>query len=75
APTTVAAFVGTDTFLTSLTRVLRADGLTVRIRPHAPLLPEPGLDRRTLAAAAERSVFAPAPLSRTEYGSAHETPR
>ncbi|MQA96874.1 MAG: 1-acyl-sn-glycerol-3-phosphate acyltransferase [Streptosporangiales bacterium] len=56
-PTTVAAFVGTDGFLASLARVVRADGLTVRIRPHQPLWPGPGIDRRALAAAAERTVF------------------
>lgn len=75
APTTLAAFVGTDGLLTSLTRVVRADGLTVRIRPHAAIRPEPGMDRRTLAAAAERAVFGPAVLSPAAYGSAHGTPR
>ncbi|MBL1098829.1 lysophospholipid acyltransferase family protein [Streptomyces coffeae] len=57
APTTVAAFVGEDDFGSSLRRVLRADGLTIRVRNHRPLLPAPGReDRRTLAARAQATV-------------------
>ncbi|MEU8827934.1 lysophospholipid acyltransferase family protein [Streptomyces sp. NPDC048636] len=56
-PTTVAAFVGEDDFGSSLRRVLRADGLTIRVRNHRPLLPVPGKDdRRTLAARAQATV-------------------
>lgn len=54
---TVAAFVGADTFAGSLRRVLRADGLTVRLRAHPPLLPgAAAADRRVLAAQAEALV-------------------
>ncbi|WP_432034909.1 lysophospholipid acyltransferase family protein [Streptomyces cucumeris] len=57
APSTVAAFVGEDDFGSSLRRVLRADGLTIRVRNHRPLLPVPGRDdRRTLAARAQARV-------------------
>ncbi|WP_274916031.1 lysophospholipid acyltransferase family protein [Streptomyces sp. WZ-12] len=57
-PTTVAAFCGADTFAASLHRVLTAHGLAVRVTVH-PALPTAGrdLDRRTLAAAAERVVL------------------
>ncbi|NBE56750.1 lysophospholipid acyltransferase family protein, partial [Streptomyces boluensis] len=57
-PSTVAGFLGDDGFVPSLHRVARADGLTVRIRAHAPLASTgPGVDRRVLAAAAQESVF------------------
>nr|WP_308801831.1 lysophospholipid acyltransferase family protein [Streptomyces polyasparticus] len=56
-PTTVAAFVGDDGFLPSLHRVARADGLTVRVDTHEPLLPGPRWDRRTLAHAAQQAVL------------------
>ncbi|MFK0291076.1 lysophospholipid acyltransferase family protein [Streptomyces sp. NPDC090442] len=57
-PTTVAAFCGADTFAASLHRVLTAHGLAVRVTAH-PALPTAGrdLDRRALAAAAERVVL------------------
>nr|WP_202488001.1 lysophospholipid acyltransferase family protein [Streptomyces sp. SID8354] len=57
-PTTVAAFCGDDTFAASLRRVVAARGLTVRVTVH-PALPTVGrdLDRRALAAAAERVVL------------------
>ncbi|MFJ4637418.1 lysophospholipid acyltransferase family protein [Streptomyces hygroscopicus] len=56
-PTTVAAFVGEDDFGASLRRVLRADGLTVRVAVHRPLRPEHGSDdRRALAARAQATV-------------------
>ncbi|WP_438488351.1 lysophospholipid acyltransferase family protein [Streptomyces sp. S186] len=57
-PTTVAAFCGDDSFAASLRRVAAARGLTVRITVH-PALPTAGrgLDRRALAAAAERAVL------------------
>ncbi|MER7414915.1 lysophospholipid acyltransferase family protein [Streptomyces cacaoi] len=58
-PSTAAAFVGEDTFGASLARVLRTDGLTVSLRAHPPLLPEPGTDdRRALAARAQAAVAA-----------------
>ena len=57
-PTTVAAFCGADTFAASLHRVLTAHGLAIRVTAH-PALPTAGrdLDRRALAAAAERVVL------------------
>ncbi|WP_103377219.1 lysophospholipid acyltransferase family protein [Streptomyces noursei] len=57
-PTTVAAFCGADTFAASLRRVVAARGLAVRATVH-PALPTAGrgLDRRALAAAAERVVL------------------
>ncbi len=57
APTTVAAFVGEDDFGSSVRRVLRATGLTVRMRIHQPLPALPGVDdRRSLAAQAQAAV-------------------
>ncbi|GAU69478.1 putative 1-acyl-sn-glycerol-3-phosphate acyltransferase [Streptomyces sp. NBRC 110611] len=53
---TVAAFCGEDTFLASLRRVLAARALTVRITVHPELTGE-GLDRRSLAASAERAAL------------------
>ncbi|WP_411140608.1 lysophospholipid acyltransferase family protein [Streptomyces sp. x-80] len=58
-PSTVAAFCGTDTFVSSLRRVLTARGLTVRVAAH-PGLPA-GRDRRTLAALARTAVMGEAP--------------
>ncbi|WP_431042057.1 lysophospholipid acyltransferase family protein [Streptomyces sp. P1-3] len=55
-PTTVAAFVGDDDFASSLRRVNRAGGLTVRVTVHPPLMPAPGDDRRALAARARAAV-------------------
>ncbi|WNE94777.1 lysophospholipid acyltransferase family protein [Streptomyces luomodiensis] len=56
-PTTVAAFVGEDDFGTSLRRVIRADGLTVRVAVHRPLRPVHSADdRRVLAARAQATV-------------------
>ncbi|MEU8350201.1 MULTISPECIES: lysophospholipid acyltransferase family protein [Streptomyces] len=61
-PSTVAAFVGEDDFGASLRRVLAADGLTVRLRAHNPVLPVPGVDdRRSLAERAQRAVRAADP--------------
>ncbi|MFJ6752017.1 lysophospholipid acyltransferase family protein [Streptomyces sp. NPDC091266] len=56
-PSTVAAFCGEDTFLSSLRRVLTARGLTVRVTPHPPLTAADAGDRRTLAALAARTVL------------------
>lgn len=57
-PSSVAGFLGDEGFLPSLHRVARADGLAVRIRAHAPLATTgPAVDRRSLAAAAQESVF------------------
>ncbi|MBL1112066.1 1-acyl-sn-glycerol-3-phosphate acyltransferase [Streptomyces sp. 110] len=57
APTTVAAFVGEDDFGHSLRRVIRADGLTVRVNVHRPLRPMRDVDdRRRVAAQAQATV-------------------
>ncbi|MEE4581918.1 MULTISPECIES: lysophospholipid acyltransferase family protein [Streptomyces violaceusniger group] len=57
APTTVAAFVGEDDFGGSLRRVLRADGLTVRVAVHRALRPMRDVDdRRRVAAQAQATV-------------------
>ncbi|MDT3397217.1 1-acyl-sn-glycerol-3-phosphate acyltransferase [Streptomyces sp. B1866] len=54
---TVAAFVGEDGFASSLRRVLGADGLTVRVTVHEPVLAARGADdRRALAARAQAVV-------------------
>ncbi|MGR8008176.1 lysophospholipid acyltransferase family protein [Streptomyces hypolithicus] len=53
APSTVAAFLGEEDFLTSLRRVTGAADLTVRVTPHAPLPPS---GRRALAAEAQAAV-------------------
>ncbi len=56
-PTTVAAFVGEDDFGGSLRRVLRADGLTVRVAVHRALRPMRHVDdRRRVAAQAQATV-------------------
>ncbi|PRX45521.1 1-acyl-sn-glycerol-3-phosphate acyltransferase [Prauserella shujinwangii] len=54
-PSTVAAFVGDDTLVRSVGRVLRAADLTVRVRPREPL--PPAGDRRQLAALARDAVL------------------
>jgi 1-acyl-sn-glycerol-3-phosphate acyltransferase len=56
APTTVAAFLGEDTLLASVRRVVAARGLTVELRAHPALHPGKGAARRTLARAAGASV-------------------
>ncbi|MGP3974101.1 lysophospholipid acyltransferase family protein [Streptomyces sp. 8N114] len=53
-PSTVAAFLGEDTFTASLHRVISARDLTVRVTAH-PVL-RPVQDRRTLAAAAHAAI-------------------
>ncbi|AZG48812.1 lysophospholipid acyltransferase family protein [Gordonia insulae] len=54
--TTAASFIGDDTPLDTLRRVLRARGITVEIRVHEMQLPD--TDRRSLAARCERLVAA-----------------
>ncbi|SFK82302.1 1-acyl-sn-glycerol-3-phosphate acyltransferases [Amycolatopsis sacchari] len=53
-PSTVAAFVGEDTLLASLRRVVHTDDLTVRLIAHEPF--EPDGTRRELAARAEATT-------------------
>ncbi|MFE9398820.1 lysophospholipid acyltransferase family protein [Streptomyces flavidovirens] len=53
APSTVAAFLGDEDFVTSLRRVAGAAALTVRVTPHPPL---PLTDRRSLANEARSAV-------------------
>lgn len=53
-PATVAAYVGDDSLAASLTRVVRARGLAVRVTAHTPL--SPTADRAALAEQAHRAV-------------------
>ncbi|MCD0452155.1 1-acyl-sn-glycerol-3-phosphate acyltransferase [Actinocorallia sp. API 0066] len=65
-PSTVAAYVGVDSFGVSLGRVLTASSLTVHLRVHPPLHPSAADTRRTLAARATavlEGVAQPAPAS------------
>ena len=56
-PTSMGAFVGADTLLDSILRVLRLPGLLFEIEV-LPLLPSTDTDRRELAYAARRAVCA-----------------
>jgi 1-acyl-sn-glycerol-3-phosphate acyltransferase len=62
APTTVAAFIGTDTLWASVRRVIAARGLVVTLRAHPPIHPGPdsghGRTRRALAAVVQAVVHA-----------------
>ncbi|MET9520092.1 lysophospholipid acyltransferase family protein [Streptomyces sp. NPDC002994] len=60
APSTVAAFLGDEDFVTSLRRVAGASGLTARVTAHPPLLLT---DRRSLAAEALAAVGGAQPLA------------
>jgi 1-acyl-sn-glycerol-3-phosphate acyltransferase len=67
--TTVPAFVGDDTLMASLWRVITARGLAVTLRAYPLLRPVAGSSRRRLAAAAQATVSGSAegvtvPLSR-----------
>jgi 1-acyl-sn-glycerol-3-phosphate acyltransferase len=63
AATTVAAYIGEDTLLASVRRVLVARGLLVTLRAHPALHPVPGASRRALARAAQAVVAGtPAPI-------------
>ncbi|MFE9095829.1 lysophospholipid acyltransferase family protein [Streptomyces sp. NPDC007264] len=53
---TAPAFVGSDSLLTSLWRVVSARRLVAEVRVMPVLAPDAGTDRRALARAAERSV-------------------
>lgn len=53
APTTVAAFIGEDSLVASLRRVIAARGLSVTLRAHPPIHPGPGATRRGLAEMAQ----------------------
>ena len=53
-PSTIAAFVGDDPLLPSLSRVARARDLRIRLTAHPPL--DPSGDRRELAARAQDAV-------------------
>jgi 1-acyl-sn-glycerol-3-phosphate acyltransferase len=56
--TTVAAFIGEDTLLASLRRVVATRGLRIEVQAHPALHPVPGASRRVLARAAQ-SVIQP----------------
>ncbi len=76
-PTTIAAYVGDDTFAASFRRVLTTDALTARLLLHPPIHPRPGADdRRALAARAQSAIrLPPAPpgrhVSRSHRGRLH----
>jgi 1-acyl-sn-glycerol-3-phosphate acyltransferase len=57
-PTTVAAFIGDETLLTSLRRVVAARGLSIELKAHATMYPQPTSSRRVLARAATSAVAA-----------------
>jgi 1-acyl-sn-glycerol-3-phosphate acyltransferase len=57
-PTTLAAFIGEETLVTSLRRVVAARGLSIELKAHAKLYPEPSSSRRVLARAATSMVAA-----------------
>jgi 1-acyl-sn-glycerol-3-phosphate acyltransferase len=61
--TTIAAYIGDDTLLSSLWRVANSRGLTVTAVAHPALYPVPGASRRVLARAA-RAVVQPEPGTR-----------
>jgi hypothetical protein len=57
-PTTVGAFIGEDTLLDSMLRVLRLPRLVVEVRVLPLLEAGPGTDRRELARRAELAIAA-----------------
>jgi len=59
AHSTVAAFLGEDTLLASLRRVVAIRGLRITLRAHPALHPGPSADRRTLATAAHAILTPP----------------
>jgi 1-acyl-sn-glycerol-3-phosphate acyltransferase len=56
AGTTIAAYIGEDTLLASVRRVLSARGLRITVHAHAALHPAPGASRKLLARAAQSVV-------------------
>jgi hypothetical protein len=52
----VAAFVGDESLLASLRRVLTVRGLAVTLRAHPPIYPEAGATRRDLAGFAQAAL-------------------
>jgi 1-acyl-sn-glycerol-3-phosphate acyltransferase len=62
SPTTVAAFIGDDSLLASLRRVITARGLAVTLRAHPPIHPGLGATRGALAGVTQ-AVLRPAPAS------------
>jgi len=57
-PSTVAAFIGEETLLTSLRRVVAARGLSIELKAHATMYPQATSSRRVLARAATSVVAA-----------------
>ena len=70
-PTGVGAFIGEDTLLDTLMRVVRLPELVLEVEVLPALWPEPGLDRRELARRAELAVAAatgvPAPATASRH--------
>jgi 1-acyl-sn-glycerol-3-phosphate acyltransferase len=78
APTCVGAFLGEDTLLDSLLRVVRLPELVLEVEVLPALPPEPGLDRRELARRAELAIASatgvPAASAVTEVRAAEAVP-
>ena len=70
--TTVAAFIGDDTLLASMGRVMRTRGLRVVLRAHPALHPAPDASRRRLASAAHAATRSWAPRSLRDPSLAHD---
>lgn len=68
-PTTAGAFIGDDTLLDSMLRVMRLPGLVLEVEVLPPLAADGGVDRRELARRAELAIAAatgvPAPAAKT----------
>ena len=63
AGTTVAAYVGEETLVGSLRRVVLAAGLRVTVQSHDALYPAPGASRQALARAAQAVIQPPTPAA------------
>jgi hypothetical protein len=55
----VAAYIGDDTLVASIRRVVFARGLRVTVQGHPALHPMPGASRRSLARAAQAVIDFP----------------
>jgi 1-acyl-sn-glycerol-3-phosphate acyltransferase len=74
--TTVAAYLGEDTLLASVIRVVITRGLRVTVQAHPALHPVPGVSRRALARVAQAVVqpAGPAPQARPATGTPAGSP-
>ncbi|MEV4658482.1 lysophospholipid acyltransferase family protein [Micromonospora sp. NPDC049301] len=74
AATTAAAFLGADTLLRSVARVVAARELVVSVTVAAALHPARDADRRLLARAAESAVHLPPPVGAAARARLHAVP-